>query len=156
MLWFKYEFCRSIDSPKHSLFIIFFLCRRAKSLMKSWSSLRKLHLIFLAKSRAGPVQKLRSVFCWTMELSFLNLWCFYLFLNSPSCLLFFQPAAQPQNRYSETDNRDWHTRAPIPSPSKDRSREDQRQSKDSYAGSNQGVSVDFWQCLGLLLGLSLL
>ncbi|KAJ4870669.1 Eukaryotic translation initiation factor isoform 4G-2 [Raphanus sativus] len=49
-----------------------------------------------------------------------------------------KPAAQPQNRYSETDNRDWHTRAPIPSPSKDRSREDQRQSKDSYAGSNQG------------------
>ncbi|KAJ0251761.1 Eukaryotic translation initiation factor isoform 4G-2 [Hirschfeldia incana] len=50
-----------------------------------------------------------------------------------------KPAVQVQNRYSETDNRDWHTRAPIPSPSKDRSREDQRESRDSYAGSkNQG------------------
>lgn len=29
-----------------------------------------------------------------------------------------QPAVQVQNRYSETDdNRDWHSRAPIPSPS---------------------------------------
>lgn len=49
-----------------------------------------------------------------------------------------KPAAQVQNRYSETDNRDWHTRAPIPSPSKDRSREDQRESRDAYSGSNQG------------------
>ncbi|KAL0726616.1 hypothetical protein Bca4012_022709 [Brassica carinata] len=49
-----------------------------------------------------------------------------------------KPAAQLQNRYSETDNRDWHTRAPIPSPSKDRSREDQRESRDAYTGSNQG------------------
>ncbi|KAF3603905.1 hypothetical protein F2Q69_00033129 [Brassica cretica] len=49
-----------------------------------------------------------------------------------------QPAAQVQNRYSETDNRDWHTRAPVPSPSKDGSRENQRESRDSYTGSNQG------------------
>ncbi|CAN7015285.1 hypothetical protein BRARA_K00529 [Brassica rapa] len=46
-----------------------------------------------------------------------------------------KPAAQAQNRFSETDNRDWHTRAPAPSPSRERSREDQREPRDARAGS---------------------
>ncbi|KAF8097505.1 hypothetical protein N665_0286s0016 [Sinapis alba] len=46
-----------------------------------------------------------------------------------------KPAVQVQNRFSETDNRDWHTRAPVPSPSKERSREDQREPRDTRSGS---------------------
>ncbi|KAG2238284.1 hypothetical protein Bca52824_092496 [Brassica carinata] len=46
-----------------------------------------------------------------------------------------KPAAQAQNRFSETDNRDWHTRAPAPSPSRERSREDQREPRDARTAS---------------------
>ncbi|CAH8355710.1 unnamed protein product [Eruca vesicaria subsp. sativa] len=46
-----------------------------------------------------------------------------------------KPAAQVQNRFSETDNRDWHTRAPAPSPSKERSREEQREPRGDRTGS---------------------
>ncbi|KAF3488984.1 hypothetical protein F2Q69_00057756 [Brassica cretica] len=47
--------------------------------------------------------------------------------------------SESQNRYSETDdNRDWHSRAPIPSPSTARPREDQREPRDANNGSIQG------------------
>ncbi|KAL1210517.1 Eukaryotic translation initiation factor isoform 4G-2 [Cardamine amara subsp. amara] len=48
------------------------------------------------------------------------------------------PATLPQNRFIETDNRDWHSRAPIASPSKERSKEDQREPRDARIGSIQG------------------
>ncbi|KAF3600389.1 hypothetical protein F2Q69_00033213, partial [Brassica cretica] len=50
-----------------------------------------------------------------------------------------QGNVQVQNRYSDTnDNRDWHSRAPIPSLSKARPREDQREPRDAHNGSIQG------------------
>ncbi|VVB10930.1 unnamed protein product [Arabis nemorensis] len=42
------------------------------------------------------------------------------------------PASQPQNRFSDPDTRDWHSRAPISSPSKEGSREDQREPRDAH------------------------
>ncbi|KAJ0262975.1 Eukaryotic translation initiation factor isoform 4G-2 [Hirschfeldia incana] len=48
-----------------------------------------------------------------------------------------KPAAPVQNRFSETDNRDWHTRAPAPSPSRERSsREYQGEPRDTRAVSS--------------------
>ncbi|CAG7898471.1 unnamed protein product [Brassica rapa] len=56
-----------------------------------------------------------------------------------------QPPVQVQNRYSETDdNRDWHSRAPIPSPSTARPREDQREPRDAHTGSVQRVTEVPW------------
>ncbi|KAL0739240.1 hypothetical protein Bca4012_015450 [Brassica carinata] len=55
-----------------------------------------------------------------------------------------RPAAQVLNRFAaETDNRDWHTRAPAPSPSRERSREDQREPRDSRAVVSVGYSWHF-------------
>ncbi|CAN8326664.1 unnamed protein product [Cochlearia groenlandica] len=48
------------------------------------------------------------------------------------------PANQLQNRYSEPDNRDWHSRAPISSSDKDMPRKDQLGPRDAHTGSIQG------------------
>ncbi|XP_023634553.1 eukaryotic translation initiation factor [Capsella rubella] len=49
-----------------------------------------------------------------------------------------KPANPLQNRFTEPDNRDWHSRAPVASPSKERSRDDQREPRDAHIGSSQG------------------
>lgn len=74
---------------------------------------------------------------------FLLCYLFHVF-NIPLLVCSIQPEVQVQNRYSDTnDNRDWHSRAPIPSLSKARPREDQREPRDAHNGSIQGVSIHY-------------
>uniref|UniRef100_A0A1J3G2H2 Eukaryotic translation initiation factor isoform 4G-2 n=2 Tax=Noccaea caerulescens TaxID=107243 RepID=A0A1J3G2H2_NOCCA len=47
---------------------------------------------------------------------------------------------QPQNRYSEPDNRDWHSRAQIANPGKEWSRDEGRESQNTSHGRSNQVS----------------
>lgn len=71
-------------------------------------------------------------------------WCLYQPTNQ-----------QPHNRYSEPDNRDWHSRAQIASPGKEWSRDEGRESQStSHARSNQVVcSVHYFVICGIMFWL---